>query len=93
MIHPTVVQFLDAMLKDTSTAIRFEEIRISELKSIVGLSVKEADIANKTGLIELAVMHDNGSCEFNPGDEIRYKEGDTLLVMSSRDQIGRLKKI
>ncbi len=93
MIRPSVVQFLDVMLKDKSNAIRFDEVKANEIASFIGLSVKEADISNKTGLLLLAVMHEDGAYDFNPDANMIFKQNDILLVMGSPDQINRLKNV
>lgn len=93
MIRPSVVQFLDEMLKDKSNTIRFDEVKANDIASFIGLSVKEANISNKTGLLILAVMHEDGAYDFNPDSDMIFAKNDILLVMGSRDQIDRLKNI
>ena len=91
MIRPSVVRFLDAMLKDKTSTIRFEEVRVGEIRSLVSKTLTESEIEKKTGLLVLALMHKDGSYVFNPESTTMLAEDDTLMVMGESANINKLR--
>ncbi len=90
VIRPDVVQFLDAMIKDSTSTIRFNEVRLGSRSSLLGETVASAGIKDKTGLLVLGIKRTNGEYLFNPDDEVKFESGDILLVMGSKEQVTSL---
>jgi len=89
MIRPTVVSFLDKMLRASGDDVRVAEAKIPPGSGVVGLSLMEARIYEKTGLIVIGIARGE-SYELNPGPDTRLQEGDGLIICSS---VGQLKKL
>ena len=89
MVRPTVVSFLDIMLRDKDRNLRIEEVSVSggqagkELRSI-GLSAFRETLV-------LAVKTKEG-WTYNPQPEHRLQAGDSLVVMTTPDERTRLEK-
>lgn len=79
MVRPTVVTFLDTMLRDSEKTYRIEEARICEGSSLAGRSVAEL---RKTVLL-LAIVPAKGGYVFNPDDSLRIQAGSTIVFMGS----------
>lgn len=93
LLRPTVVSFLDDMMRKEET-IRFGEAIVREGSELIGLSIGASRIREKTGLMVVAVKkHDADSFIYNPSLEIQIHESDALIVIGSINQITHLKKI
>lgn len=89
MIRPTVVSFLDKMLRAGGDDVRVAEAKIPPGSGIVGRSLREASIYEKTGLIVIGIARID-SYELNPGPDTKLQEGDGLIVCSSVEQLRKL---
>ena len=91
MIRPTVVSFLDAMLRGTDETLRVEEASVGGNSGLIGKSVAESNIGEKTGLLIIAVIcKETGKYLFNPSHTYRLQSGDTLIVIGNPGQLRSL---
>jgi len=92
MIRPTVVNFLDRMLRSNQGNLRIHQIEVQENSSIAGKNLHESGLKAKFNLLVLAAKHDNGEIEFSPPPLQVIAPGMTLIVMGDVDNIVRAKK-
>lgn len=93
MIRPTVVTFLDKMLRGPESHLRIEEIEIDPESKLIGKSLKDADIANKTGLLVLAVKNKKtDQFQFNPKATTTLTGDDVLIFIGNPEQIKTFRK-
>lgn len=91
MIRPSVVSFLDQMLRVSNQVLRVEEIRADDMPAMKGQTLEQTDMGRKTGLLVLAVKSADGQYQFNPGKHYVLNSGDVLIVMGTREQLQALK--
>ena len=92
MIRPTVVDFLDKMLRSKQGNLRIHQIIVSENSSIAGKNLHESGLKAKFNLLVLAAKHETGEIEFNPPASQVLTTGMTLITMGDVDDIARAKK-
>lgn len=93
MIRPTVVTFLDKMLRGPESHLRIEEIEIPPDSRLIGKTLKDADIANKTGLLVLAVKNKKtDQFAFNPKSSTAITKDDVLIFIGNPEQIKAFRK-
>ena len=86
MIRPSVVSFLDQMLRVTGQTLRVEELAVNEALS--GQPLEQVRIPERTGLLVLAMKSkEAGDYQFNPLPSTNLNEGDILIVMGSPEQL------
>lgn len=90
MIRPSVVAFLDEMMRVTGETLRFEEIPVSSIASLKDKTLAQANIGQRTGLLVVAIRTERGDHTFNPGGKTVLQNGDTLIVLGTREQITHL---
>lgn len=93
MIRPTVVTFLDDMLRMPEQTVRMEEYRLDEGSALAGRTLAEADIGRRTGLLVMAMRTREGRYRVNPGGRTRLEEGDILIVTGTPEQLAALRRI
>lgn len=81
LIRPSVVSFLDLMLRDQAGTLRVEEIPVLEGSGWSGKKLKDMDLHARYELLPLAIRRPDGSMKFNPRDETVLSGGDVLVVM------------
>lgn len=94
-IRPTVVSFLDTMLRGQDQTLRIEEVRIiEEGVDLVGKTLREVDFPKQTGLLVVAVKSLNSnSYVYNPGAEYVVEKDDVFIVIGRTDQVFKMKKL
>jgi voltage-gated potassium channel len=66
LIRPTVVDFLDTMLRDREMNLRIDEIRIPDSSPAVGVQLKDMGFEKTPDVLLLAVRQVNGEWTYNP---------------------------
>ena len=90
LIRPTVVSFLDTMLRDRDLNLRFEEIRIPEGARAVGKRLNELGLDKLPGILLVATRSHGGSLEYNPLRTESVAAGMVLIFLGSPDESRRL---
>ncbi len=94
ILRPTVVNFLEVMMREEDLSLRMEEISIPEKSSFNGKTLTEARIPQRTGLIVLAVKHERSTkWNFNPGSNLILKQGDKVIVLGEEEKISKLQML
>jgi len=92
MLRPTVVSFLDIMLRSKEKGVRVEEAVVKEGSKIADKTISEADILKNIGLVIIAVRDsESGQYIYNPKSSVVFKPGDTVIVLGSANQIRQLR--
>ena len=93
MARPTVVNFLDAMLRGKEAALRVEEVTLPPNSPLSGMSLGESRIAQKTGLLVVALRRPDREFEFNPSASEVLSAGDTLIVIGDVRHVETLRNL
>jgi voltage-gated potassium channel len=90
MIRPTVVSFLDTMMRDKEKNLRIEEISVSE--SFVNKPIKTLNLKKYPNILLLAIKREEGWV-YNPGEDYILKQDDTLIIMTTPGEKFELERI
>lgn len=94
MIRPTVVSFLDKMLRAKDESVRVGEIMVRSGAYLDGKTIGESDIYEKTGLLVMAVLDvDSSELEYNPAGSYKLDGGDVIIVVGDVSSIQKLKNL
>jgi voltage-gated potassium channel len=91
MIRPSVVTFLDTMLRLKEKTIRVEEIEIG--KVLAGEKLDETGILNIEGVTVVALKDRTGSYMFNPSGNKILEEDTVIIAMGNVDKIEEIKRL
>lgn len=92
MIRPTVVSFLDEMLRVPDQTLRVDEVHINKVPALVKSTIGEANLGRRTGMLIVAIKSPHSGYRFNPGADTVLREGDILIVMGTPQQLAALHK-
>lgn len=90
---PSVCDFLDIVVHAEDIEYRIEELVLGKNSAYSGKTIAASKLRAETGALILA-LRSAGKRDFdtNPGRDTALKEGDTLIVMGTGDQISRMQK-
>jgi voltage-gated potassium channel len=87
MIRPSVVSFLDNMLRAKDATVRVEEIHISSKSLLMNKSLENSGVLDVGGVTVVALSDGKGSYEFNPPRDRILGTDDVIIVMGIVDKI------
>jgi voltage-gated potassium channel len=92
MLRPTVVNFLDSMLRSSQGNLRIHQLTITENSDIEGKKLSNSGLKDKFNILVLGAKHDTEEIEFNPSPAQVLEKGMTLIIMGAVDDIARARK-
>lgn len=90
VLQPNVAEFLDVVMHDGSLEFRLEEVRVPAGSGIVGTSLRDAHVRDRTGALVLALRHADGTFTTNPEPDARVAAGDVLIAVGTATQLRAL---
>lgn len=93
MIRPSVVSFLDQMLRSRSDH-RVAEVTVPPGSPLLG-RLQDARIQERTGMVVIALDRGEGEGQFtyNPGPNEELRPGHILMVIGSPDAVAKLERL
>ena len=92
MVRPTVMQFLDLMLRDKEKNLRIEQVAVDPESDIVGKKLCEMQIRKDTDLLVIAAQDETtGKYIYNPGPDFPITVDTVLVVLGSTDDVIKLR--
>jgi voltage-gated potassium channel len=92
LIRPTVVTFLDTMLRDRERNLRVEEVAVGPGSSAIGRRLGDLGVNEVPGVLLLALAAPGGAWSFKPDDATVVQEGATLIVMGGPEGAAELRR-
>ncbi|MFH0729244.1 MAG: potassium channel protein [Pseudomonadota bacterium] len=93
MIRPSVVTFLDVMLRVKDRTVRIEDIRVPAGSAFDGKTLAQTGLKDTEGISILAIA--DGKKEkyfFNPPKSTLLKAGDVLIIMGDVEKIMKVQQ-
>jgi voltage-gated potassium channel len=91
LLRPSVVTFLDQMLRDEHRNLRIEEVRVEHQSALDAHQVEALSLHDYgTGLLLLALRTRDGDYVFNPPASTAVNGGCHLIVMGDPASVTRL---
>lgn len=91
LVRPAVVNFLDLMLRQRESPVRFAEVEIGPEWD--GRTLGELSIERRVGLPVLALHSGAETCVFNPGPEVSLIAGARLITMGPLERVNELERL
>jgi len=92
LIRPTVVDFLDSMLRSGQGNLRIHQLDISAESKVAGRSIQEVGLGDRFNLLVIGARTAAGEIMFNPAPTAPLTPGMTLIVMGEVDNIAAARK-
>ncbi len=90
VMQPNVAEFVDVVMHEHNLEFRLEELEVSAGSPLVGRTLREAAVRDRTGALVLAVRDDDGSFVTNPTAELSLRAGQVLIAIGTATQLDAL---
>jgi voltage-gated potassium channel len=91
MVRPSVVRFMDDMLRDKRAAFRIEEVTIGSGSPLAGKTIQAGDIHGRFGMGVIATKAGDEPWTYNPAPDSKLAAGMILVVVGSAEQVKKLR--
>jgi voltage-gated potassium channel len=92
LVRPSVVRFLDDMMRDKRAAYRVEEVTVAKGGLLDGQSLRDADVHGRFGMQVIACRgKDSDPWTYNPEPDITLQAGMVLVVVGNAEQVRKLR--
>jgi voltage-gated potassium channel len=85
--QPNVVEFLDVVMHDGSLEFRLEEVSIKTGSRLAGRTLQDANVADTTGALVLALRGTDGAFIANPPLQTSLEAGHVLIAIGTEQQL------
>jgi len=89
-LHPRVLDFVDIVTNARDKRMSLAEISVAGGSVCDGVSVREADLGRRFGVVILGVTPEGGSMEIGATLQRTMKEGDVLLAFGDEESLDKL---
>ena len=90
LLHPSVVEYLDVIMRAGDLELRIEELKISETSSMNGKSLLECNVRGDTGVNVLAIRRHDGRLYTHLPADFRLSADDILIGLGTQPQLSQL---
>lgn len=89
-VQPNVAEFLDVVMHDANLEFRLEEVVVADGSELDGVSLRDAQIRDRTGAMVLAMRLNDGRFHTNPTPDTRVEPGQVLIAIGTPEQLAHL---
>lgn len=91
MVRPSVMQFLDNIVRDTDSR-RIEELLLTAESPLAGMPLMDAQLREACDALVIAVRFLDGRHEYNPGPELILRPGMVLIVLARSGELSMIER-
>ena len=92
-LQPHVVEFLDVVMHDGSLEFRLEEVTVPPSSALVGRSLRDSAIRDRTGAMVMGLRELDGTFIANPPADLAVTAGQVLIGIGTPSQLAALKAV
>jgi len=92
MIRPTVVEFLDTMLRSKQGNLRIQHLVVTANSRMVDKRISDSGLKDRYSLLVIGYKKPAKEIEFNPNPSEILSPGTTLIVMGDTSDLDRVKR-
>lgn len=94
LVRPTVVTFLDNMMRDTTSAYRFEELCVEPDAPIAGKRLADANLRGQSNVLVVAAKATaTHKFTYNPKADTVLEPGVVIVLLASTDDMPHLRSL
>ncbi len=88
--QPELADFVDLVLQGNHVEFRVQQMQIHEDCTMIGMSLREAGIRQRSGAMILAVQDESRRLYLNPDPDLIITAGQVMVGIGTNDQIEKL---
>ena len=90
VLRPNVAEFLDVVMHERTLEFRLEEVPVVAGSSLVGQTLRQTHLRDRTGALVLAMRRPDGSFQTNPPPDTLITADLILIAIGTQAELGAL---
>ncbi len=90
VLRPHVAEFLDVVMRERSLEFRLEEVPVSMQSPIVGRTLRDSHLRDRTGALVLALRDADGTFQTNPSPDLEIRGGQVIIAIGTQVELDAL---
>jgi voltage-gated potassium channel len=92
LTNPSAVEFAELVTQRSHLAIEMDDVPIKAARTLLGRTLRDADIGRRTGVIVIAVKRADGRVEFPPSGDDPFAQGDSIVILGRRANLDQFRR-
>ena len=88
--RPHVAEFVDVVMHERSIEFRMQEVEIPEGSPLDGVTLRDANLRQRTGTLVLALRDDEGAFNTNPDSDSMLRARHILIAVGTEEHLASL---
>ena len=93
LTNPSAVEFAELVTHRSSLAIEMDDIPIRPGTPLDGVTLRDADVGRRTGLMVIALKRSDGRVQFPPPGDEALVAGDSVVVLGRRGNLEQFRQL
>ena len=94
LVRPTVVTFLDNMMRDRRSTHRFEQLQVGEKSAVAGKRLQDASLRGKTSALVVAIKPpESDQFIYNPTADVVLSPGTQIVLLAGTNDMATLRTL
>jgi voltage-gated potassium channel len=89
-LRPAVVEFVQLATSSEFMDLSMEQVEVGADGPLAGQTIVGANLRQGFGVIVVGIRRASGRMEFNPASDARMEAGDSLVLLGTTEQLGKL---
>ena len=93
VVQPNVAEFVDVVMHERSMDFRMQEVGIPPGSPLAGLTLRDANLREKAGVLVLALRGDDGTFTTNPDPDSVLHPHNVLIAVGTADALDQFVEV
>jgi voltage-gated potassium channel len=93
VVQPNVAEFIDVVMHERSMDFRMQEIEILEGSGLAGVSLRNANLRQRAGVLVLALRLDDGAFNTNPDPDTIINPHNIIIAVGTDEALQQLVEV
>lgn len=91
--RPHVAEFIDVVMHERSMEFRMQEIEVTDDSPLAGVSLRDANLRQRAGVLVLALRETDGTFTTNPDPDILIEPKQVIIAVGTDTDLHRLEEV
>jgi voltage-gated potassium channel len=93
VLQPNVAEFVDVVMHERSMDFRMREVEIPVGSEIAGMTLRDANLRQRAGVLVLALRGDDGTFTTNPEPDVVLEPHNIIVAVGTDDALAELVRV
>ncbi len=93
VVQPNVAEFVDVVMHERSMDFRMREVEIPTGSQVAGMSLRDANLRHRAGVLVLALRGDDGMFTTNPDPDVILHPRNVIVAVGTDEALQELVRV